>query len=171
MPHRCVRRKCKCLRSSASSLTDSLRSVVRLRRADSPFSKTLTRLSTEPGDKPRKNMCAKNENPGKGRAEGAFSIGSAPLTSITKTDAQVRGGETRRGLKIITVSGESLPPAPPRSRHIDYRIPVPPFSLTGHVALSHSSRLLVSRGDLGSSLQAGLYAGTPRSARLLRLLR
>lgn len=33
------------------------------------------------------------------------------------------GGETRRGLKIITVSGESLPPAPPRSRHIDYRIP------------------------------------------------
>ncbi|MGK3550358.1 hypothetical protein ACSLOE_30990, partial [Escherichia coli] len=42
---------------------------------------------------------------------------------------------TRRGLKIITVSGESLPPAPPRSRHIDYRIPFPPFSLTGHVAL------------------------------------
>lgn len=81
------------------------------------------------------------------------------------------GGETRRGLKIITVSGESLPPAPPRSRHIDYRIPFPPFSLTGHVALSHSSRLLVSRGDLGSSLRAGLYAGTPRSARLLRLLR
>ncbi len=71
------------------------------------------------------------------------------------------GGETRRGLKIITVSGESLPPAPPRSRHIDYRIPFPPFSLTGHVALSHSSRLLVSRGDLGSSLRAGLYAGTP----------
>lgn len=71
------------------------------------------------------------------------------------------GGETRRGLKIITVSGESLPPAPPRSRHIDYRIPFPPFSLAGHVALSHSSRLLVSRGDLGSSLRAGLYAGTP----------
>ncbi len=43
------------------------------------------------------------------------------------------GGETRRGLKIITVSGESLPPAPPRSRHIDYRIPFPPFSLAGHV--------------------------------------
>ncbi|WP_072110340.1 hypothetical protein, partial [Shigella sonnei] len=56
------------------------------------------------------------------------------------------GGETRRGLKIITVSGESLPPAPPRSRHIDCRIPFPPFSLAGHVALSHSSRLLVSRG-------------------------
>ncbi|MBI0370690.1 hypothetical protein JAO31_06325 [Escherichia coli] len=39
------------------------------------------------------------------------------------------GGETRRGLKIITVYGESLPPAPPRSRHIAYWIPSPPFSL------------------------------------------
>ncbi|EGE6517067.1 plasmid replication initiation protein, partial [Escherichia coli] len=28
-----------------------------------------------------------------------FSIGSAPLTSITKIDAQVRGGETRQDLK------------------------------------------------------------------------
>ena len=28
-----------------------------------------------------------------------FSIGSAPLTSITKTDAQVRGGETRQDYK------------------------------------------------------------------------
>ncbi|EFY2119408.1 hypothetical protein DK930_20880 [Shigella sonnei] len=72
MPHRCVRRKCQFRRSSASSLTDSLRSVVRLRRADSPFSKTLTLLSTEPGDKPRKNMCAKNETPGKAAPEALF---------------------------------------------------------------------------------------------------
>ncbi|WP_349303640.1 hypothetical protein, partial [Escherichia coli] len=91
--------------------------------------------------------------------------------SSDSTMKSASGGETRRGLKIITVSGESLPPAPPRSRHIDCRIPFPPFSLAGHVALSHSSRLLVSRGDLGSSLRAGLYAGTPRSARLLHLLR
>ncbi|EEY3363439.1 hypothetical protein DIN76_004705 [Escherichia coli] len=28
-----------------------------------------------------------------------FSIGSAPLTSITKSDAQVRGGETRQDYK------------------------------------------------------------------------
>ncbi|MBS8289568.1 hypothetical protein HAN14_23180, partial [Escherichia coli] len=28
-----------------------------------------------------------------------FSIGSAPLTSITKIDAQVRGGETRQDYK------------------------------------------------------------------------
>ncbi|MDO1861379.1 hypothetical protein Q2371_25250, partial [Escherichia coli] len=81
------------------------------------------------------------------------------------------GGETRRGLKIITVSGESLPPAPPRSRPIDYRIPLPPFSLAGDVALSHSSRFLVSRAASGSSHRAVLYAGTPRSARLLRLRR
>ncbi|MCM4600149.1 hypothetical protein MMN98_27975, partial [Escherichia coli] len=60
------------------------------------------------------------------------------------------------------------------------RSPVPTLPLTGYlsaflpsgsVALSHSSRLLVSRGDLGSSLRAGLYAGTPRSARPLRLIR
>ncbi len=129
-------------------------------------------------------MCAKNETPGKAAPE-AFFHRLRPPDGLHKTDTfsvhlwepcgstmkSASGGETRRGLKIITVSGESLPPAPPRSRHIDYRIPFPPFSLTGHVALSHSSRLLVSRGDLGSSLRAGLYAGTPRSARLLRLLR
>ncbi len=33
-----------------------------------------------------------------------FSIGSAPLTSITKSDAQISGGETRCGLKIPGVS-------------------------------------------------------------------
>jgi hypothetical protein len=33
-----------------------------------------------------------------------FSIGSAPLTSITESDAQISGGETRCGLKIPGVS-------------------------------------------------------------------
>ncbi|EBR9831176.1 hypothetical protein EWA53_25100 [Salmonella enterica subsp. enterica serovar Heidelberg] len=56
IPHRCVRRKCNFRRSSASSLTDSLRSVVRLRRAVSAHSKTIMRLSTESGDKAGKNM-------------------------------------------------------------------------------------------------------------------
>lgn len=51
MPHRCVRRKCQFRRSSASSLTDSLRSVVRLRRAVLTHSRTIMRLSTESGDK------------------------------------------------------------------------------------------------------------------------
>ncbi|GIQ03442.1 hypothetical protein EC11E007_49500 [Escherichia coli] len=63
MPHRYVRRKCSSRRFSASSLTDSLRSVVRLRRADSPFSKAVTPLSTESGDNPGKNMCAKKRRP------------------------------------------------------------------------------------------------------------
>ncbi|EED0462757.1 hypothetical protein IIP33_004606 [Escherichia coli] len=36
-----------------------------------------------------------NERPRRWR----FSIGSAPLTSITKIDAQVRGGETRQDYK------------------------------------------------------------------------
>ncbi|RUR04055.1 hypothetical protein ELR49_25040 [Shigella sonnei] len=56
IPHRCVRRKCRIRRSSASSLTDSLRSVVRLRRAESAHAKTVMRLSTESGDKAGKNM-------------------------------------------------------------------------------------------------------------------
>jgi len=43
-------------RSSASSLTDSLRSVVRLRRAVSTHSKAVIRLSTESGDNAGKNM-------------------------------------------------------------------------------------------------------------------
>nr|AAB81227.1 alpha-hemolysin [Aeromonas hydrophila] len=42
--------------SSASSLTDSLRSVVRLRRAVSAHSKAVIRLSTESGDNAGKNM-------------------------------------------------------------------------------------------------------------------
>nr|ACJ54934.1 alpha-hemolysin [Burkholderia cenocepacia] len=41
---------------SASSLTDSLRSVVRLRRAVSAHSKAVIRLSTESGDNAGKNM-------------------------------------------------------------------------------------------------------------------
>ncbi|EET0163830.1 hypothetical protein J9131_004937 [Escherichia coli] len=56
MPHRCVRRKCTFRRFSASSLTDSLRSVVRLRRAVLTHTKTVTQLSTESGDKAGKNM-------------------------------------------------------------------------------------------------------------------
>ena len=111
MPHRCVRRTCRCRCSSASSLTDSLRSVVRLWRAVSAHSKAVILLSTQSGDNAGKNMWAKNEDPRKGRAGGAFSIGSAPLTSITKIDAQVRGGETRQDLKIPGVSPWWLPRA------------------------------------------------------------
>ncbi len=65
IPHRCVRRKCRIRRSSASSLTDSLRSVVRLRRAVSAHSKAVIQLSTKSGDNAGKNMRAKNEKPEK----------------------------------------------------------------------------------------------------------
>ena len=111
MPHRCVRRKCKCLRSSASSLTNSLRSVVRLRRAVSAHSETVIRLSTESGDKAGKNMWAKRQSQGKRPRRWRFSIGSAPLTSITESDAQISGGETRQDLKIPGVSPWWLPRA------------------------------------------------------------
>ncbi len=76
IPHRCVRRKYRIRRSSASSLTDSLRSVVRLRRAVSAHSKTDIRLSTESGDNAGKT-CEQKEAPKKA-APVAFSIGSAP---------------------------------------------------------------------------------------------
>ena len=82
------------------------------------------RLSTESGDK---------------AAPLAFFHRLRPLTSITKTDAQVRGGETRQDYKDTGVSpGSSL-----------VRSPVPTLPLTGYlsafipsgsVALSHSSR-------------------------------
>ena len=72
IPHRCVRRKCSIRRSSASSLTDSLRSVVRLRRAVSAHSKTVMRLSTESGDNTKRNMWAKNKNPEKATPQAFF---------------------------------------------------------------------------------------------------
>lgn len=71
MLHRDVRRKCSFRLSSASSLTDSLRSVVRLRRAVSAHAKTDIRLSTESGDNTGKNMWAK-KRPRKKAAPVAF---------------------------------------------------------------------------------------------------
>ncbi|MEY8867859.1 hypothetical protein AB9K28_26305, partial [Enterobacter asburiae] len=83
-----------------------------------------------------------------------FSIGSAPLTSITKSDAQISGGETRCGLKIPGVSPDGSLVLP--------RIPA--FRFTGVIPLlwprlSHSTP--DTRFREGSSLQDGLYARTP----------
>ena len=75
---------------SASSLTDSLRSVVRLRRAVPTYRRSGNFL----GDA-RKKLSGEAIRPRRGR----FSIGSAPLTSITKSDAQISGGETRQDYK------------------------------------------------------------------------
>ena len=87
---------------SASSLTDSLRSVVRLRRAVRAYERGGNFLVDA-----RKELNRETIRPRQSR----FSIGSAPLTSITKSDAQISGGETRQDLKIPGVSPWWLPRA------------------------------------------------------------
>ncbi len=77
-----------------------------------------------------------------------------PLTSITKSDAQISGGETRQDLKIPCVSW--LPRA----------LSCSCLRFTGVIPLlwprlSHSTPDTQFRE--GSSLQAGLYARTPFS--------
>ena len=77
-------------RYSASSLTDSLRSVVRLRRAVPAYGR-----GGNFQEDTRKKLNREAMRPRRSR----FSIGSAPLTSITKSDAQISGGETRQDYK------------------------------------------------------------------------
>ena len=101
---------------------------------------------------------------GRRQHSGRFSIGSAPLTSITKSDAQISGGETRQDLKIPGVSPWWLPRALSCSCLSVYRCHSAVMA-----AVSHSTP--DTRFREGSSLQAGLYARTPRSVRLLRLVR
>ena len=140
---------------SASSLTDSLRSVVRLRRAvpaywwGGKFLEDTWKILSGTERRPRRSR---------------FSIGSAPLTSITESDAQISGGETRCGLKIPGVSPWWLPRALSCSCLSVYRCHSAVMA-----AVSHSTPDTQFRE--GSSLQAGLYARTPRSVRPLRLFR
>lgn len=56
--------------------------------------------------------------PRPGAPPSRFSIGSAPLTSISESDTQISGGETRQDLKIPGVSPWSLPLALSCSRHM-----------------------------------------------------
>ena len=142
-------------RYSASSLTDSLRSVVRLRRAVRAYERGGNFLVDA-----RKKLNRETTRPRRSR----FSIGSAPLTSITESDAQISGGETRCGLKIPGVSPWWLPRAPPHSCLSVYRCHSAVMA-----AVSHSTPDTQFRE--GSSLQDGLYARTPRSVRPLRLIR
>ena len=90
-------------RYSASSLTDSLRSVVRLRRAVPAYGRDGNFLVVDAREKLNRETI--------GPRRSRFSIGSAPLTSITKSDAQISGGETRQDLKIPDVSPWWLPRA------------------------------------------------------------
>lgn len=100
----------------------------------------------------------KKRTPEKAAALPFFHRLRLPLTSFTFSETVCLGlGETRCGFKISTVSGRQLPPA--ASTFPPYRLPdtLPPFSLAGLVALSHSSRAFLLcgiSGDLGSSLQA-----------------
>lgn len=78
--------------------------------------------------------------------------------------AQIRSGETRQDLKIPTVSDGSLP----RALSCSHRTIYPCLSAV-MAASSHSTP--DTEFCLGGSLQAGLYARTPRSARLPRTIR
>ncbi len=78
-------------RYSASSLTDSLRSVVRLRRAVPAYGRDGNFLVVDAREKLNREAIRSRRS--------RFSIGSAPLTSITKSDAQISGGETRQDYK------------------------------------------------------------------------
>lgn len=142
--------------------------AVRLRRAEAALSGRITE-QIQQGRK-------KKRTPEKATALPFFHRLRLPLTSLTFSETVCLGlGETRCGFKISTVSGRQLPPA--ASTFPPYRLPdtLPPFSLAGLVALSHSSRALLLcgiSGDLGSSLQAwAVMQDPPRSARLLRLFR
>ncbi len=96
---------------------------------------------------------------GRRQHSGRFSIGSAPLTSITEFDAQISGGETRQDYKDTGRFPRWLPLALSCSRPAVYVLWWKPY-LNHHVPLR-----------LDSSLQAGLYARTPRSVRLPRHVR
>lgn len=136
-----------------------------------PLPRSLTRCARSFGCGERYRLTGVTEIPWKMLSREAirprrsrFSIGSAPLTSITKSDAQISGGETRQDLKIPGVSPWWLPRALYCSCLSVYRCHSAVMA-----ALSHSTPDTQFR--VGSSLQAGLYARTPRSVRLLRLIR
>ena len=143
----------------------------RCNTGDIPLPRSLTRYARSFGCGERygltdKDVAGKYVNAGgeERMRRCRFSIGSAPLTSITESDAQISGGETRCGLKIPGVSPWWLPRAPPHSCLSVYRCHSAVMA-----AVSHSTPDTQFRE--GSSLQDGLYARTPRSVRPLRLIR
>ncbi len=78
-------------------------------------------------------------------AQLRFFIGSAsPDEHLRIRRFKSVEGETRQDLKIPTISGGWLPRALSCSDPAVYRIPVPPFSRSGSVALSHSSHAGIS---------------------------
>jgi hypothetical protein len=128
---------------SASSLTRSLRSVVRLRRAVPAYRRGEDFL----GD-------ARNKLNGEAATARPFFHRLRPLTSITKSDAQISGGETRQDYKDTRRFPWWLPRALSCSCLSVYRCHSAVMA-----AVSHSTPDTQFR--VGSSLQAGLYARTP----------
>lgn len=130
--------------------------AVRLRRAEAAFTEPVIIRPTGSGIDALGQK--RKKKPKKAAAQPFFHRLRLPLTSFTFSETVCLGlGETRCGFKISTVSGRQLPPA--ASTFPPYRLPdtLPPFSLAGLVALSHSSRAFLLcgiSGDLGSSLQA-----------------
>ncbi|EGJ5075595.1 hypothetical protein IM231_005272, partial [Escherichia coli] len=64
--------------------------VVRLRRAVPAYGR---------GGSVREDARERRKREARRSRRSRFSIGSAPLTSITKSDAQISGGETRQDYK------------------------------------------------------------------------
>jgi hypothetical protein len=125
-------------RYSASSLTDSLRSVVRLRRAVRAYRRGGNFL-----------VDARKELSRNDKAALPFFHRLRPLTSITKSDAHISGGETRQDYKDTRRFPWWLPLALSCSRHAA-------SVLWWKLYLNHHVPF-----RLDSSLQAGLCARTP----------
>nr|AQW80360.1 antimicrobial protein [uncultured bacterium] len=108
---------------------------------------------------------AKGQEP-KGRVAGVFP--APPPRASQKSTLKSEVAKPDRTIKIPGVSPWKLPRALSCSDPAAYRIPVrlSPFGKRGAFSLT-----LVSQFGVGRSLQAGLCARTPRSARPLRLSR
>lgn len=145
---------------AASSLTRSLRSGRETAAGGSCFHGTGHHTTHGFMNGRTGTEAQKKRTPEKAAALPFFHRLRLPLTSFTFSETVCLGlDETRCGFRMTAVSVGQPPPA--ASTFPPYRLPdtLPPFSLAGLVALSHSSRAFLLcgiSGDLGSSLQAWL---------------
>ncbi len=138
MPHRCVRRNARPGAFPASSLTDSLRSVVRLRRASVLAQKRRYGYPQNQGIR-QKRTC---EQKGKGQKKPR----SWRFYRLRPPDEHRKNRHSSQRWQIPTGSDKDTGVSPGSSL---VRSPVPTLPLTGYlsaflpsgsVALSHSSR-------------------------------
>lgn len=135
MQRRRVSAKCQLRRYDASSLTRSL--TLRPFGCGGRYLRSHNRLRRYPqsqGIRHRRTCAQKKEAAKKAAPVALFHrlrppagvhinrrFSSASVGAVRLNHESDSGDETRCGLKIITVSGESLPPAPPHSRRAVYR--------------------------------------------------